>query len=76
MARALSEIEHEIQQLSAADRSRLLKFLIEQVDAPADADVESAWIAESERRLDEFESGKVQTYSGRAVMKEALSRSK
>lgn len=76
MARALSEIEHEIQQLSAADRSRLLKFLIEQVDAPADAEVESAWIAESERRLDEIESGEVQTYSGRTVMKEARSRGK
>lgn len=76
MARAVPEIEREIEQLSAADRSRLLKFLIEQVDAPADSDVDAAWIAESERRLDEIEAGTVQTYSGRSVMQEARARGK
>ena len=76
MARALSEIEREIEQLSAADRAHLLKFLIEKVDAPADFFAEAAWITESERRLDEIESGKVQTYAGRAVMQEARTRGK
>ena len=76
MARALAEIERDVQQLSAADRSLLLKSLIHSLDAPVDPDAETAWLIESERRLDQIESGSVQTYSGRAVIEEARSRLK
>ena len=76
MARALSEIQRDVDQLSSADRSQLLKYLIEKVDAPADTDVHAAWLAESERRLDEYEAGKARTYSAREFVDQARSRYK
>jgi hypothetical protein len=51
----------------------LLKYLIEKVDAPADTDVQAAWLAESERRLDEYEAGKARTYSASEFIEEARS---
>jgi putative addiction module component (TIGR02574 family) len=76
MTRALSEIERDVQELSPADRARLLQSLIKNLDAPSDADAESAWLAESERRLDQIESGEAQTYPGPDVLREARSRLK
>jgi putative addiction module component (TIGR02574 family) len=74
MARALSELQREIDQLSSAERSQLLTYLIEQVDAPSDADVQAAWLSESERRLDEYEAGKARTYSASEFVEEARTR--
>ena len=46
-----------------------------ETDEESESEVPAA-IAESERRLNEIEAGTVQTYSGRAVMKEARARGK
>ena len=76
MARAPSDLQRDIDQLSSAERSQLLKYLIEQVDAPADTDVQAAWLTESERRLDEYEAGKARTYSAGEFVEASRARYK
>jgi putative addiction module component (TIGR02574 family) len=76
MARARSDLQREIDQLGPAERAQLLKYLIEKVDAPADTDVLTDWLAESERRLDEYEAGKARTYSASEFVEEARARYK
>ena len=76
MARAIADIERDIQQLSAPERAKLLRTLIADLDAPSEPDAERAWLEESERRLAEIESGTTKTIPGRQVLDEARSRLK
>ncbi len=76
MARVLSDLLREIDELSSGERAQLLAYLIERLEAPADVDVRAAWQAESERRLDEIESGKVRTISGAEFIAEMRARFK
>jgi Putative addiction module component len=50
MARAVSEIEKEIRALEPDEQEHLLRALLEELDGPADPDVEQAWLAEAQRR--------------------------
>jgi putative addiction module component (TIGR02574 family) len=71
MARALADIERDILELNQNERTELLRKLIGDLDAPGDANSEAAWLKESERRLDEIESGTARTYPADDVIKEA-----
>ena len=71
MARALADIERDILALSQKERTELLRKLIDNLDAPGDANTEAAWLKESERRLGEIESGTAQTFPADDVIKEA-----
>ena len=57
MARAVSEIETEIRALEPDDQEHLLKALLEELDGPADPDVDRAWLEEAQRRGRELDSG-------------------
>ena len=76
MARTITDLEREIAELSAAERARLLRRLIADLDAPAETDVETAWIQESRRRLAEIDAGTVDTIPGQQVLDEARARLK
>ncbi len=71
MARALAEIERDIQALSDEQRLALLRTLIAELDGPADAGVDEAWLAEAERRDREIESGAVESIPAEDVFREA-----
>jgi putative addiction module component (TIGR02574 family) len=71
MARALADIERDISALSQKERSELLRKLIDDLDAPGNANSEAAWLKESERRLREIEIGTAQTFPADDVIKEA-----
>jgi hypothetical protein len=71
VARALEEIERDIEALSDEQRLVLLRSLIADLDGPPDADVEEAWLAEAERRDRELESGTVQSIPAEDVLREA-----
>jgi putative addiction module component (TIGR02574 family) len=71
MARALVDIERDILALSQKERTELLRKLIDDLDAPRDANSEAAWLKESERRLDEIENGTARTFPADDVMKDA-----
>jgi putative addiction module component (TIGR02574 family) len=76
MTRTLAEIERDVQELSATERAQLLRLLIQNLDAPSDADAESAWLDECERRLDEIESGDARTHRAADVLREARARTR
>jgi putative addiction module component (TIGR02574 family) len=70
MARPLSVIEQEIRGLSAPEQESLLRALLEELDGPADAGVEAAWLKEAQRRSAELESGSVTCVPGEDVFAE------
>jgi len=74
MARALEKIEEEIRSLSAAEKVELLRALIAELDAPADPDVERAWLEEAQRRHRELVEGKVKGVPGERVFENLKSR--
>jgi putative addiction module component (TIGR02574 family) len=71
MARALADIERDILELNQTERTELIRKLIDNLDAPSDANTEAAWLKESERRLGEIESGTAQTFPADDVITEA-----
>ena len=56
----MADIVQDIQALSAKQRLELLRALIADLDGPADADADEAWLTEAERREREYESGQIQ----------------
>jgi len=71
MARALADIEQDILELNQKERAELLRKLIDDLDAPGDANSEAAWLKESERRLGEVENVTARTFPADDVIKEA-----
>ena len=67
MARAVKDIEREIRELSTEEKVELMRSLIAELDAPADANVERAWLETSQRRYRELVEGKVQGVPGPLV---------
>jgi putative addiction module component (TIGR02574 family) len=57
--------------LSPEDRSRLVEILIESLREDSLTDVEAAWDAEIERRLESFDRGGVATRDGEEVLARA-----
>ncbi len=74
MAHPLEKIEEEIRSLSAAEKIELLRSLIAELDAPADTDVERAWLEEAQRRHRELVEGKVKGIPGERVFEKLRSR--
>ena len=67
MAKAVKDIEREIRGLSSEERAELMRSLIADLDGPADADVERAWLETSQRRYRELVEGKVKGVPGPLV---------
>jgi putative addiction module component (TIGR02574 family) len=74
MARAVERIEEEIRSLSAAEKVELLRALIAELDAPADPEVERAWLEEAQRRYREIVEGRVKGVPGERVFENLKSR--
>jgi putative addiction module component (TIGR02574 family) len=72
----VAEIETRIRSLSFEDKTELLRTLIAQLDGPADADVESAWRLEAQRRHREVLEGKVKPVPGEGVFGNVRARLK
>jgi putative addiction module component (TIGR02574 family) len=60
MARPLATIEEEIRELSVADKETLLRVLWEELDGPADSEVDAEWLREAQRRSREIDDGSVE----------------
>lgn len=76
MSPATAEIEAKIRQLSPDERADLIRSLIAELDSPADADVEAAWVKEAQRRHREVVEGKVQPVPGQRVFANLRNRLK
>lgn len=73
MDTSAGEIESKALQLPPKERARLAERLISSLDPESDRDAEQAWLEESERRLDELESGKVAGIPSEEVFEKARS---
>ena len=77
MSTTTAEIEAKIRALSPDEKMDLIRSLIAELDGPADADVEAAWVKEAQRRHREIVEGKVQPVPGEQVfanLRERLKR--
>jgi putative addiction module component (TIGR02574 family) len=74
MAWAVSEIYAEIQKLSDSDKEELIRALMAELDAPADSDVEKAWLKEAQKRYRDLAEGRVQGVSGHLVFERLRAR--
>ena len=76
MSTDVAEIEAKIRLLSLADKTELIRALIAELDGPAEADVERAWLEEAQRRHREVVDGKVKPVPGERVFENRRSRLK
>ena len=67
MARPVQELESDIRALSREDKVDLLRSLIAELDAPADPNVERAWLETAQRRYREIVDGRVKGVPGPLV---------
>jgi hypothetical protein len=49
MARTVQELEAEIRTLAVADRDRLLRDLVADLDGKSDPKIEASWLEEAQR---------------------------
>lgn len=61
MARVLEKLYEQASELSANERAELAGLLLESLNDRRDPDAEEAWAQEIERRMAEFQSGRVRT---------------
>ena len=76
MSSNVAEIEAKICSLTLEDKTELIRFLIADLDGPADADVESAWVVEAQRRHREIVEGKVEPVPAQRVFQNLRARLK
>ena len=76
MSTAVAELEDKIRALSLEDKADLIRSLIAELDGPADADVEIAWLKEAQRRHREVVEGKVKPIPGERVFANLRARLK
>jgi hypothetical protein len=76
MSRPVAELEAEIRSLNADDKTDLIRVLLAELDGPAEADVERAWIEEAQRRHREIVDGTVQPVPADRVFENLRARLK
>jgi hypothetical protein len=74
MTRPVQDIERDIRALSSEDKIDLLRALIAELDAPADPNVERAWLETAQRRYRELVDGKVKGVPGPLVFERLRAR--
>jgi hypothetical protein len=76
MALTVEEIETGIRSLEVEDRDRLLRDLVADLDGEEEKEIESLWLKEAERRLEELKSGAVVGIPLDDVLRKARARLK
>jgi putative addiction module component (TIGR02574 family) len=65
---SVTAIQEEILGLPATERARLIDLLWDSISEPQQRARESAWAAESERRIDAYEAGKLSARNAADVL--------
>lgn len=76
MSTDVAEIEAKIRSLSLEDKTELIRSLIGELDGPADADIDRAWLIEAQRRHREIVEGKVKPVPAKRVFQNLRARLK
>ncbi len=74
MARAAAEMVEEIRSLDPVEQGKLLRMLLDDLDGPADLDVDRAWLEEVQRRSRELDAGLVTPIPAEEVFANARAR--
>ena len=74
MSRTFTELWREAVELTEEERASLAGLLIESLEGDPDADVETAWAAEIQRRVAEVESGTARTVPWEEVRRRLVNR--
>jgi putative addiction module component (TIGR02574 family) len=74
MPKDFKDVFRDATELSEQDRATLAGLLIESLEAEPDPDVEAAWAAEIERRVQEIDAGTVKTIPWEEVRQRLLDR--
>jgi hypothetical protein len=74
MARSIEQIESDIRKLAAADRNRLLRDLVADLDGAAEPGLDAAWLEAAQQREAELNAGTVQAVPAIQVLDKARSR--
>lgn len=69
-------ITEQVLLLPLEERLTLVERLLESLNGPVNAEIEAAWAAEAERRLDAVLSGDEETYPQEEVIAELRARRK
>lgn len=70
MTAATTKLEEKIPSLPCENRIYLVEKLLKSPNPPSREEIDKAWAEESERRIEEIESGKVQTIPGEQAFQE------
>ena len=65
---SITAIRNEILGLSPEERAELIDLIWDSLSSPEIKERETAWAAESERRIDAFEAGKLEARDAKAVL--------
>ena len=71
MSNLLKKIENEVLSLSVQERAFLADRLLSSLDEDTLTDIDAAWIAEAERRYQEYREGKRPGVAAQKVFSEA-----
>ena len=65
------ELEAEIKKLTLQDRAELAKWIVQSLDDLSESEIETLWVEEAERRLDELEQGLATEIPAEEVLRRA-----
>ena len=74
MTAATARLVDQVLSLPCEDRIYLADRLLESLNAPSREDIDRLWAEETERRIDELDSGKVEAIPGEQVFAEIRQR--
>jgi putative addiction module component (TIGR02574 family) len=68
-AMSMIELEREMLKLGLKERATLAQTLLRSLDEPSEAELESLWAEESDRRVAAFDRGEMRSYSREEMLK-------
>jgi len=74
MTTATAKLADQVLSLPCEDRIYLVDRLLESLNAPSREEIDRLWAEEAERRIEELDSGKVETIPGEQVFAEIRER--
>jgi putative addiction module component (TIGR02574 family) len=66
---SMIELEREMLKLGLKERTTLAQTLLRSLDEPSEAELESLWAEESDRRVAAFDRGEMRSYSREEMLK-------
>jgi putative addiction module component (TIGR02574 family) len=62
--------------LPVGDRAELVEYLLQSLNSPTQKEIDDLWASEAEKRIVEYDRGKIESFDGELVIKEIRERFK